>query len=152
MNRFMNRDGLRLLAVVAICTASTLSTLAAEAQTNQKERATMATSEKIDLYKKHKEEYIKPKKPTLVDIREAHYLSITGQGAPGGDAFVQKVGALYGVAFTVKMRNKSAGQDYVVAKLEGLWWGSKPLGLTALRPKSLIAESCPQQQAQQLQT
>ena len=85
----------------------------------------MAKKDKIDLYKLHKDEYIKPKTPTLIKIHSAQYLSITGKGEPGGKAFVEKVGALYGVAYTIKMRSKAAGQDYVVAKLEGLWWGSK---------------------------
>jgi len=34
------------------------------------------------------------------------------------------VGALYAVAFTIKMRRKLAGKtDYKVMALEGLWWG-----------------------------
>ena len=34
-------------------------------------RLTMAKAEKIDLYKKHKDEYVTPKKPTLVNTRPA---------------------------------------------------------------------------------
>jgi hypothetical protein len=36
--------------------------------------------------------------------------------------FQKKLGALYNVAFTIKMEKKFAGQDYAVCKLEGLWW------------------------------
>ncbi len=83
----------------------------------------MKTQEKIDLSKLHKEEYVAPRKPLLVNIKEASYLAISGQGEPGGTEFTEKIGALYGVAFTVKMTRKFAGQqDYAVGKLEGQWW------------------------------
>jgi hypothetical protein len=83
----------------------------------------MPKSEKIDLYKLHKAEYATPKKPVLVRIQPAQYLSITGQGKPGGDWFSACIGALYAVAFTIKMTRKFAGQqDYAVGKLEGQWF------------------------------
>lgn len=84
----------------------------------------MATSRKLDLYKKHKAEYITPKTPKLVEIEPASYLAIAGRGEPGTDAFAAKVGCLYAMAFTIKMASNAAGRDYVVCKLEGLWWGT----------------------------
>jgi len=58
-----------------------------------------------------------------VTAKQATYLSISGRGAPGGPEFTEKVGALYGVAYIIKMTRKFAGrQDYVVCKLEGQWW------------------------------
>ncbi len=84
----------------------------------------MGTKEKIDLYQIHNSEYVTPGKPVLVEIKPASYLAITGQGEPGGDVFQAKLGALYNVAFTVKMEKKLSGQDYTVCKLEGLWWGN----------------------------
>src|SRR5256886_2093868 len=81
----------------------------------------MATLTKLDLYKQHKEEYAATRKPALVTVAPASYLTVSGQGEPGGDAFTTAIGALYGVAFTIKMRSKFAGQDYAVCKLEGLW-------------------------------
>lgn len=84
----------------------------------------MKTKEKIDLYKLHKQDYAAARKPALVNIRKATYLAISGQGEPGGDVFTDKIGALYGVAFTIKMTRKFAGlQDYAVCKLEAQWWG-----------------------------
>jgi hypothetical protein len=84
---------------------------------------TMKTSVKIDLFVQHKDEYIAARKPTLVEIKPAGYLAISGQGAPGGDTFTDKIGALYGVAYTVKMTRKFAGlPDYAVSKLEARWW------------------------------
>ncbi len=83
----------------------------------------MASTDKIDLYKLHKEEYIAAKDPVLVTAGEATYLAICGRGAPGGPEFTDKIGALYGAAFTIKMTRKFAGlQDYVVGKLEAQWW------------------------------
>src|SRR5690242_11015006 len=78
---------------------------------------------KLDLYKIHKSDYVTPKKPVLIKIKPAQYLAVDGQGAPGGDRFTACIGALYGVAFTVKMTRKFAGkQDYAVCKLEGQWF------------------------------
>ncbi|HTL58982.1 MAG TPA: GyrI-like domain-containing protein [Candidatus Limnocylindrales bacterium] len=78
---------------------------------------------KLDLYKLHKAEYVMPKKPVLVRTKPAQYLAIEGQGAPGGERFTACIGALYGMAFTIKMTRKFAGkQDYAVCKLEGLWF------------------------------
>jgi hypothetical protein len=86
----------------------------------------MPKTEKIDLYKLHKAEYVTPKEPVLVEVKPARYLTIVGQGEPGGELFQAKLGALYAVAFTLKMTKKFAGQDYRVGHLEGLWWvGSK---------------------------
>jgi hypothetical protein len=77
---------------------------------------------KIDLYQLHKKEYAAPKKPTLVHIGPANYLAIEGRGRPGDAGFTAQIGALYAVAFTVKMRRKFAGQqDYTICKLEAQW-------------------------------
>jgi len=78
---------------------------------------------KLDLYKLHAAEYAAPRAPVLVAVRPARYLAIAGTGDPGGPAFGEKVGALYAIAYTVKMTLKRAGRDYKVAGLEGLWWG-----------------------------
>jgi hypothetical protein len=80
------------------------------------------TEQKIDLYKVHKSEYVTPKAPVLIQTRPAQYLAIIGKGAPGGDQFSACIGALYSMAFTIKMTRKFAGQqDYAVCKLESLW-------------------------------
>lgn len=79
--------------------------------------------DKLDLFKQFKEEYAANAKPRLVTVNPAKYLSVSGRGAPGGELFVKKLSALYGVAFAVKMSRKQQGQDYAISKLEGLWWG-----------------------------
>ena len=68
----------------------------------------MPTATKIDIYRQFRSEYITPKKPSLVDIKPARYLTIIGRGEPGGAAFEAAIGALYNVAFTVKMARKFA--------------------------------------------
>jgi len=83
----------------------------------------MTTDAKIDLCKLHKDEYATPKNPVLVTVGEGTYLTVSGRGEPGGPEFTDRIGALYGVAYTVKMTHKFARlQDYVVGKLEGQWW------------------------------
>ncbi|MEE8142992.1 MAG: GyrI-like domain-containing protein [Planctomycetota bacterium] len=83
----------------------------------------LARSEKLDLYKKHKEEYAATRTPRLVDLSKARYLCIQGKGKPGDESFTEHVGTLYNMAFTIKIQSKAAGRDYSVCKLEGLWWG-----------------------------
>jgi hypothetical protein len=95
----------------------------------------MKKQEKLDLYKLHKAEYAATRKPVLVEIKPATYLAISGQGAPGGERFTASIGALYGVAFTIKMTRKFAGkQDYAVCKLEGQWWSEPAQDLAKLPP------------------
>ena len=77
---------------------------------------------KVDLYKKHHTEYVTPKEPVFVTIKPAKYLTIMGVGSPQGKKFEAAVGALYTVAFTLKMAQKFAGHDYKVCHLEGQWW------------------------------
>lgn len=91
---------------------------------------------KLDLYKAHKADYAAPRKPALVRLKPATYLAISGQGAPGGDEFTASIGALYGMAFTIKMTRKFGGQqDYSVCKLEGQWWANGSDAGLAKAPK-----------------
>ncbi len=79
----------------------------------------------LSLVEKHGKAYVAPAKPALVDVEEAQYLTLTGTGAPGGAEFVRRIGAMYGVAYTLKMKSARAGRDYGIAPLEALWWGAK---------------------------
>jgi hypothetical protein len=78
--------------------------------------------QKLDLYREHAAEYAATRKPAIVRVGPAKYLTIEGSGDAGGKAFQDCVGALYAIAFTIKMAKKFAGLDYHVCKLEGLWW------------------------------
>jgi hypothetical protein len=77
---------------------------------------------KLDLFAGHKSEYVAKAAAALVETKPAVYLAIEGSGEPGGKAFEEAIGALYGIAFTVKMRRKFAGLgDYAIGKMEAQW-------------------------------
>ena len=66
-------------------------------------------------------------KPAIVDVPPMNALMIDGKGDPNGPAFQQAVGALYGIAYTLKFTfKKEKGVDYPVMALEGLWWADDP--------------------------
>jgi hypothetical protein len=56
----------------------------------------------------------------LVPARTA--LSIEGAGGPDQPPFGRAVGALYGVAYTLKFARKPSGGDFKIGPLEGRWW------------------------------
>ena len=70
----------------------------------------MPSTEKLDLYKLHKADYVAKKQPVIVDLADARYLAIEGKGEPGGAEFQIAIGALYGMAFTVKMTRKACAR------------------------------------------
>lgn len=78
--------------------------------------------DKLDLTKKYKRYYTAELQPEVVDIGPVGYLSITGQGDPSDPAFGDRIKALYSTAYTIKFMYKLQGNDFTVAKLEGLWW------------------------------
>lgn len=106
-----NRPSTKVRARTKVTSAKTPSKTAAK-----------KADKKLDLYAEHKNEYLASRLPAFVRVGPAHYLSITGRSKPGADEFTTGVGALYNVAFTVKMARKQAGSNYTVTKLEGLWW------------------------------
>ncbi len=95
----------------------------------------MAKPAKLDLYKKFRTEYVTPKEPVFVLVSPARYLTISGHGAPGGEHFKAHVAALYRVAYTMKMAEKSAGFDYKVCHLEGQWWAEDGSDFRTHQPK-----------------
>lgn len=78
--------------------------------------------EKLDLTKKYKTYFTAKTKPELVEIEKANFISICGKGDPSDIAFTEKIEALYPVAYAIKFFYKAKGKDFVVSKLEGLWW------------------------------
>ncbi len=77
--------------------------------------------EKLDLVKQHKAYYSATRKPELVSIEQADYLSITGHGDPSAPFFADTIQSLYSVAYSIKFMCKARGKDFGIAKLEGLW-------------------------------
>jgi hypothetical protein len=77
---------------------------------------------KTDFTRQYKEYYSAKNRPELIDIAPATYLSIQGQGDPSSESFTDSIQALYSLAYAVKFYFKAKGADFVVPKLEGLWW------------------------------
>ena len=77
--------------------------------------------EKLDLAKQYKTYYNAKTKPQVLDIQKAQFLSIKGKGDPSGKEFADKLQALYATAYSRKFMCKASGNDFVVAKLEGIW-------------------------------
>ena len=78
--------------------------------------------QKLDLTKLYKSYYTAKTKPEIVELEAAKFLSIRGKGDPSGELFAEKIQALYPVAYAIKFHFKALDKDFVVAKLEGLWW------------------------------
>ncbi|MBC7765535.1 MAG: GyrI-like domain-containing protein [Hyphomonadaceae bacterium] len=79
-------------------------------------------------YKKLQKELYQPSaiKPALIDVKEMQFLMIDGKGDPNGEAFEIATGALYSVAYGLKMLPKKGITPdgyvpYVVPPLEGIW-------------------------------
>jgi hypothetical protein len=77
---------------------------------------------KQDLTKTFKKYYSATNEPELIELGSVHYISVTGKGDPSGEAFAGHIQALYPVAYQLKFAAKAKGNDFVVPKLEGLWW------------------------------
>jgi len=78
--------------------------------------------EKLDLTKEFKSYFSAKTTPEIVSLEPANYLSICGKGNPSSEDFQKKIEALYSTAYAVKFQYKSKKLDFVVSKLEGLWW------------------------------
>lgn len=98
---------------------------------------------KTDFSKQYKEYYTAKNRPELIHIAPAVYLSIQGQGDPSEPLFADSVQALYSLAYGIKFYYKAKGADFVVPKLEGLWWFDehKYSGLTMSTAPQQISRS-----------
>jgi len=86
-------------------------------------------TDKIDLWSEHKEIFSpSAKEPQLVEVPTLVYLRVDGQGDPNmAPAFAQAIGALYGLAYTLKFSvKKSKGMDFRVMPLSGLFHADDP--------------------------
>lgn len=78
--------------------------------------------QKLDLAKKYKAYYTAKPIPEIVQIEKVRFVSITGKGDPSDVVFAGRVQALYTVAYSIKFVCKARGEDFIVPKLEALWW------------------------------
>jgi hypothetical protein len=80
----------------------------------------------FDLVKQHRPLYApSAKHPSIVEVPELSFLMIDGRGDPNSsEAYQDALGALYGIAYTLKftLKKADAERDFKVAPLEGLWW------------------------------
>jgi hypothetical protein len=78
--------------------------------------------DKLDLVKKDKYYYTAKSDPDIRTFDQHAFLSLSGQGAPGGEAFISAVESIIPLAYGIKKNYKLAGKDFAVPKLEALWW------------------------------
>ncbi len=78
--------------------------------------------EKVDLVKNDKNYYSAKRKPEIREFGDSNFLTILGKGEPAGSEFTKAIEALYPLAFGIKKIYKQKEMDFVVSKLEGLWW------------------------------
>src|SRR5258705_270388 len=62
-------------------------------------RIEASKAKKLDLYAKHKNEYLASPLPSFVRVGPALYIAFDGRGKPGAPDFSTGIGAIYSVAF-----------------------------------------------------
>lgn len=79
-------------------------------------------------WRKHEKAVYLPKaKPELIEIPNYKFIRISGEGNPNSEHFSEYIGALYSLAYGIKMTAKKEGAapeghyDYTVYPLEGVW-------------------------------
>ena len=83
--------------------------------------------------KAEKSFYLPAAQPSVVQVPPYHFVTLRGKGDPNEPAFGEAVGALYALAYGVKMLPKKGIQpdgyfEYAIYPLEGLWWLAQPPG------------------------
>lgn len=70
----------------------------------------------------------------VVTVPSRATLSIEGAGGPHQEPFGRAIGALYGVAYTLKFSRKPSGGDFRIGPLEGRWWAEGAASRATLPP------------------
>jgi hypothetical protein len=87
----------------------------------------MVMQDKHEWRKKEKALYLPKNKPEVIDIPEFKFITIEGEGSPSDSVFTDYIGALYSLAYTIKMMPKKIDRqpkgyfDFTVYPLEGVW-------------------------------
>jgi hypothetical protein len=81
---------------------------------------------KYEWRKKEKDIYLPKNKPERITLPEFKFLTIEGEGNPNSQLFSEHIGALYPVAYAIKMMPKKSVKldgyyDFTVYPLEGVW-------------------------------
>lgn len=81
---------------------------------------------KYEWRKANREIYQIKSEPCLIDVPAQSFIMIDGKGNPNAADFSERVGALYSLAYAIKMNYKKTAaeqefSDFTVYPLEGLW-------------------------------
>lgn len=106
---------------------------------------------KFEWRKHDKALYIPKTQPTVIDVGEYPYFTISAEGNPNGESFAESIGVLYSLSYAVKMMPKrgaapSGYYDYTVFPLEGIWdladksRAAEPLDKDNLKYKIMIRQ------------
>lgn len=85
---------------------------------------------KTEWRKQDKALYLPKTEPVYLEIPKMNYITLQGEGNPNSESFAKRIGALYAVAYGIRMLNKSDAPpkdyfEYTVYPLEGVWSLSK---------------------------
>ncbi len=73
----------------------------------------------------------------VVEVPDLFFFKVDGHGDPNSaPEYSAAVEALYAASYKTKFVSKTAGRDYVVPPLEGLWWAEDLESFTVARDKS----------------
>lgn len=73
----------------------------------------------------------------IVTVPPLLALAVDGHGDPNvADRFQHAVGALFPLAYALKLASKARGSDFTVMPLEGSWWADDMASFTAERDKA----------------
>src|SRR5690606_28399035 len=75
-----------------------------------------------DLQKKYKSYYTASEQPELVDISEANYVSILGDGSPGTDIFYEKKNAILQFVVELQKQYAETEQAFSSSIVEIFYW------------------------------
>ena len=82
---------------------------------------------KYEWRKKEKAIYLPKNQPEIIAVPEFKFITIEGEGSPAESLFTDNIGALYSLAYTIKMMPKKMETkpkgyfDFTVYPLEGVW-------------------------------
>jgi len=93
-----------------------------KAATKKKAAPRRKSAAPIDLVRLYSTCFEASRTPAVVRLRPVNCMALEGRGAPESRDFQDAIGALYGVAYTLKFAQQSAGRDFKVPPLEALWW------------------------------
>lgn len=80
------------------------------------------TMKKLNLTKEYPAYYQVGLDPVTITLDAINYLTISGQSAPEDQKFIGAIEAIYPIAYGIKGYYKAQEKDFVVPKMECIWW------------------------------